>query len=114
MRAAVNSSFLQLIKFTKSQERAFSLSPGGKYTVSRETGNSFRGVVPNIPYYVTSDFERKFTSDRYQMHQVCVCDFVGASHQRPAAYMLWVHRFYSTNLTIYTLIDGTVGDGILP
>ncbi len=61
-------------QFTQLQEGIFSLSQGGKYTVSRETGNSFRGVIPNIPYYVMPDFDRKHDRDRYQMHQVCDID----------------------------------------
>ncbi len=47
--------------------------------MSRETGNRFRGVAANIPYYVTIDFELKFGRDRSQMHQVCSFD---AGHQQ--------------------------------
>ncbi len=54
--------------------------------MSRETGNRFRGVIANIPYYVTTDFEHKIGRDRYEMYQVCDFD---ASHKRH----ILVHRF---------------------
>ncbi len=57
--------------------------------MGRETGNTFRGVIPNIPYYVTSDFEKKVAGDRYQMYQVCDIGINTILHHWPAASYLF-------------------------